>query len=111
MKNHITRILRENQTLWEAKLWQVLRNRQLAHWKFRRQYQIGKYVVDFCCLSKKLVIELDGGHHNIEQNKIKDEEKQKYIESQGYKALRFWNDEVDKNIEGVIDKILENCKK
>ena len=79
--------------------------------KFRRQYKIGKYVVDFCSLSKRLVIELDGGHHNEISVNTKDVERQKYIESHGYEVLRFWNNEVDNNIEGLVDRILESCKK
>ena len=59
MKNNIIKILRKNPTPWESKLWYHLRNRNLNGVKFRRQFKIDKYVVDFCCLEKKLIIELD----------------------------------------------------
>lgn len=108
MKKHVTRKLRRDQTPWESKLWQVLRNRNIEGLKFRRQFKIGNYVVDFVCLSKKLVIELDGGHHSESRQKKKDEIRQKYIESQGFKVLRFWNNEVLENLEGVVQKILDN---
>ena len=106
MKTHITRTLRRNQTPWEQKLWRVLRNSKLENLKFRRQHNIGKYVVDFCCLSKKLVIEIDGGQHNIDAVNVKDKQRQKYIEDQGYKVLRFWNNEIDNNLAGVIERIV-----
>ena len=109
MKVHISRVLRKNQTSPESILWYNLRNRELQGLKFRRQYKIGSYIADFCCLSKKLVIELDGGHHAEKINTIKDKEKQKYIENQGYKVLRFWNNEINDNLDGVLEKILETC--
>ena len=111
IKFHFARKLRKEQTPHEIKLWNVLRNREINNLKFRRQYKIGKYIVDFCCLDKKLVVELDGGHHNEKLYKIKDQERQQYIESQGYTVLRFWNNEVDENLEGIIEIILEIIKK
>jgi len=106
MKKYITRKLRKTQTPYEHKLWQVLRNRGFANLKFRRQYKIGNYVVDFVCLSKKLVIELDGGYHNELQQMKKDIIRQNFIENKGYKIIRFWNSEITKNIDGVLDKLL-----
>jgi len=99
--------LRQNQTPWETKLWQVLRSRKLKSLKFRRQYKIGRYIVDFCCLSLKLVIEVDGGQHNTDDLKIKDKERQRYIESQGYQVLRFWNNEINNNLDGVVERIIQ----
>jgi len=84
----------------------VLRNRGFANLKFRRQYKIGNYVVDFVCLSKKLVIELDGGHHNKYEQMKKDIIRQNFIESKGYKVIRFWNNQITNNIEGVLEEIL-----
>ena len=109
-KQHITRKLRRDQTPWEIKVWNALRNRQIGWMKFRRQFQIGTFVVDFCCIEKKLIVELDGGHHNEDQNRLKDEARQRYLESQGYKMLRFWNNELDANLEGVIEQILQHSK-
>ena len=109
MKPHVTTILRQNQTPQEAKLWQVLRNRGIGDLKFRRQYRIGNYVVDFCCLKKKLVVEVDGGHHNEPTYRLADEKRQRSIERQGFKVLRFWNSDIDGNLEGVVEVILQNA--
>ncbi len=106
MKTHISRVLRKNQTPWEGRLWRALRNRQVYGLKFRRQYKIGRYIVDFCCIKKKLVIELDGGHHNEQRQMIIDQDRQQYLERQEFTVLRFWNNDVDENLEGVVQKIL-----
>jgi very-short-patch-repair endonuclease len=110
MKLHISRTLRKNQTPWESKLWNKIRNEGIEDLKFRRQYKIGKFIVDFCCINKKIIIELDGGQHNTEENIEKDKERQKYLENEGFKVLRFWNNEIDNNLDGVILKILEAAK-
>jgi len=99
------RELRTNSTEVEKKLWNILRNRQLEQYKFKRQQPIGSYIVDFVCLDKMLVIELDGGQHA--DQKIYDELRTKFLEAQGYRVLRFWNNEVIENIEGVYDRIYE----
>jgi adenine-specific DNA-methyltransferase len=103
------RILRKNQTSYETKLWQALRNRQLNSLKFRRQHVIGNYIVDFCCLSKRLIIEIDGGQHNEKNNIIEDNIRTKYLQDQDFRVLRFWNNEVRDNFAGVIEKIIETC--
>lgn len=108
MKKHVSRILRRNQTPWELKLWQVIRNKQVKGLKFRRQFKIDKYIVDFCCLEKKLVVELDGGHHDESQNRLRDEVRQKHLEKLGFKVLRFWNNDIDHNLNGVIETIIQN---
>ena len=95
--------LRRNQTEVEVKLWSRLRNHQLKDIGFRRQHAIGKYVVDFCAPPKKLIIELDGSQH-IEQEEY-DMVRTAFLESQGYCVLRFWNNEVTKDIQGVIRAI------
>ncbi len=109
MRTGISRKLRKNQTPHESKLWYNLRNRFLGNLKFRRQYKIGKFVVDFYCPAKKLVIELDGGHHAKIESIIKDRQRQRWIEAQGYKVLRFENSEIDENLDGVLEKIMEFC--
>ena len=81
--------LRRNQTEAEAKLWSCLRNHQLNNVGFRRQHAIGNYIVDFCAPRRKLIIELDGGQH-LEQEEY-DAERTEFLESRGYKVLRFWN--------------------
>ena len=106
-KYTLARMLRKNTTKEERILWQLLRNRQFFGLKFGRQFPIGKYIVDFVCESKKVVIELDGGQHNEPENILLDEERTKFIENQGYKVIRFWNSDINKNISGVYDKLLE----
>ena len=91
--------LRKDLTPAEGKLWSRIRNDQLGV-NFRRQYAIGNYIPDFCSPKAKLIIELDGSQH-LEQEEY-DTERTKYLESQGYKVIRFWNNDVMNNIEGVI---------
>ena len=105
--NLLARNLRKSQTPQEQKLWNLLRNRQLLGYKFKRQYPIGNYIVDFVCREKRLVIELDGGQHNIAVNIHYDFLRSEYIKQRGFKVIRFWNKEIDENIEGVIAKITE----
>ena len=102
--------LRNKATPQEQKLWDILRKRKFAGLKFTRQYPIGKYIVDFACRRKKLVIEIDGSQHNEENNILYDNERTNFIESEGYKIIRFWNNEINDNIEGVYQKLLEFCK-
>ncbi|MBX4205320.1 MAG: endonuclease domain-containing protein [Candidatus Doudnabacteria bacterium] len=98
----LVRMLRNNLTDAEKYLWYALRLKNLGV-KFRRQALIGKYVVDFVCFERKLVIEVDGGQHaNNKLDLIRD----KWLQSQGFIVLRFWNNEVLENREGVLDKIL-----
>jgi|SRR6516225_6160702 very-short-patch-repair endonuclease len=99
------RSLRAAQTEVERKLWQRLRSRQLNGAKFRRQHPIGSYVVDFFCLDARLVIELDGSQHGEENERQADQRRTAYLESQGYRVLRFWNEEVMDNIDGVLEAI------
>jgi len=101
----LARNLRKNQTPQEIILWSRLRNRGLRNLKFRRQHPIGGYIVDFICLEEKLVIELDGQQHKIEEQKIYDKNRTKFLEENGYRVLRFWNNEVNNNLDGVILKI------
>ena len=101
-KDHV-KSLRKNMTFAERLLWRNLRNRQLENFKFRRQVPIGRYIVDFVCLEKKLILEIDGGQH-AEMNSG-DSERDAWFEAQGFKTLRFWNNEVLTNMEGVIEKI------
>ncbi|MEF3279974.1 MAG: DUF559 domain-containing protein [Elusimicrobiota bacterium] len=98
-----SRQLRKNMTEAEKKLWRYLRNYNLEGLKFRRQHVIGNYIVDFVNFEKKIIIELDGGQHNI--YKKKDRIRDSWLEEQGFKVLRFWDNEVLKNIEGVLEVI------
>lgn len=94
--------LRKSMTPQELKLWYCLRNKKLGV-KFRRQHGIGPYIVDFYCKENNLVIELDGAQHKDE--KEYDKERNNYMETLGIKVLRFWNSEIDKNTEEVLQKI------
>lgn len=89
----------------ERKLWYVLRRKNLGGARFRRQVPIGNYFADFCCLKSKLIIEVDGGQH-AEQEPY-DEARTRFLESRGFRVLRFWNNEVLNNIDGAVEFILE----
>ncbi len=99
------RELRKDSTPQEQKLWSLLRNRQYKNLRFKRQQPIGEYIVDFVCREKWLIIELDGGQHNEDKNIEYDNKRTEYLESRGFKVLRFWNNEVDNNIDGVFEII------
>lgn len=101
------RNLRKASTEQERIIWGLVRNRQLNGLKFVRQYPIGKYIADFACRRLKLVIELDGGQHNEDDNINYDNERTKYMEAEGYRVIRFWNNEIDNNLEGVYERLLE----
>jgi very-short-patch-repair endonuclease len=102
-KHFIAKVLRKNFTDTERLLWKYLRAKKLEGCKFRRQEPIGGYIVDFICHEKKIIIEVDGGQHSVEQ--AKDNERDNWLKEQGYKVLRFWNSEVLTNIEGVVEVI------
>lgn len=89
----------------ERKLWNHLRNRQLGGLKFRRQHPIGKYVVDFICFEKDIVIEVDGSQHL--ENRIYDAERTECLEKQGFKVIRIWNNDVLNEIEAVLEELYE----
>ena len=99
------RELRHNATPAENLLWKHLRKTQVEKYKFTRQHPIGPYFVDFCCRPARLVIELDGGQHATQQEA--DADRQQYLEAQGYRVIRFWNNEVFENLEGVLFRIVE----
>jgi very-short-patch-repair endonuclease len=96
--------LRKQATPAEQKLWAYLRLMRKDGVRFRRQHAIGTYITDFCEPHKKLIIELDGSQH-LEQEAY-DDERTKYLELQGYKVIRYWNNDVMNNIEGVIRAIV-----
>ena len=95
--------LRKELTLAERKLWAHIRNDQLGV-NFRRQHAIGNYIPDFVCLEKKLIVELDGSQH-LEHEEY-DQTRTKYLESLGYKVIRFWNNDAMNNTDGVILAII-----
>lgn len=95
--------LRRRQTDAERRLWHALRNRALERRKFRRQHPIGNYIVDLVCLDAKLLIELDGSQH-LEQATY-DQRRQVYLELRGFRVLRFWDDELLKDLQPVLEVI------
>jgi very-short-patch-repair endonuclease len=100
-----SRQLRSEMTDAESYLWQRLRARQIHGLKFRRQHPVGNYILDFACIEARLAIEVDGGQHNEMQ--INDDQRTALLEAQGWKVLRFWNNEVLQNIEGVLMELLD----
>ena len=105
------RNLRQRQTDTESKLWAKLRKKQLEGVKFRRQQPIGSYIVDFVSFERKLVVEIDGGQHNEDTIREEDEARTALIKGKGYRVLRFWDNEVLTNIEGVLEKIRESLER
>ena len=99
------RDLRRHSTDAERLLWRHLRDGQLDGCKFRRQEQIGHFIVDFVCYEKALVVEADGGQHALEEEK--DAQRTAWLNSQGFQVLRFWNNEILTNIDGVMERLRE----
>ncbi|MBI1909076.1 MAG: endonuclease domain-containing protein [Deltaproteobacteria bacterium] len=105
------RILRHDMTRAECLLWDELRNRGLKGLKFKRQLPLRGYIADFCCVEKRLIVELDGGHHLKEDQKIYDEERDKILGNGGFRILRILNSEVETNLPRVLEKIKTTCSK
>jgi very-short-patch-repair endonuclease len=100
--------LRKSSTRAEALMWSKLRARQINGIKFRRQQPIENFIVDFVSFEKRIVIELDGGQHKM--NMKKDNERDRYLAENNFKVLRFWNNEVFDNLEGVLEVIRKKCE-
>ena len=98
------RLLRHHPTDAEQTLWYLLRRRHLHPHYFRRQSPIGPYIADFLCQEKRLIIELDGGHHQLQQ--AQDAQRTKWLESRGYQVIRFWNNELKEDPDAVLQAIL-----
>jgi very-short-patch-repair endonuclease len=104
----LRRELRQRQTDAETLLWSLIRNRQLAGAKFRRQHSFGRFIVDFCCIEHRLVIEVDGAIHHTPEARAADAEREAILCDLGLSILRFSNDEVLYKMEYVLAKIREN---
>ncbi|HLC17973.1 MAG TPA: DUF559 domain-containing protein [Thermodesulfobacteriota bacterium] len=104
----ISKNLRKNATEAENLLWRYLRSKQLEGLKFRRQEPVSDYIVDFVCFEKRIIIEVDGGQHALDKDR--DDKRDRWLKEQGFKVLRFWNNEVLGNIEGVFETIGKNCQ-
>ena len=103
----LARWLRKNATDTENLLWNSLRSKRLAGLKFRRQVPIGPYIPDFVCFEKRVIIECDGGQH-LEQ-KEKDEKRDQWFSSQGYRVLRFWDNQILQSLKIVLEEIHKAC--
>ena len=103
----LARKLRREQTPAERTLWRQLSNRKVMDSKFRRQHPIEGYIVDFVCLERGLVVELDGGQHNYSQAVEADDERTRRLEKAGFRVLRFWNNDVEGNLAGVLESIAQ----
>jgi very-short-patch-repair endonuclease len=100
MANEVARILRKRMTLQEVKLWVHLRSWRRQGFHFRRQASREGYIVDFVCLKHRLVIEVDGGQHNFDAHAQMDARRDHVLAEEGFRVLRFWNHEIDQNLEG-----------
>jgi very-short-patch-repair endonuclease len=96
--------MRSEPTPAEHHMWQMLRAKRLAGYKFKRQLPIDGYIVDFACPARRLVVEADGGQHNDNAN---DRERDAHLTAQGFRVLRFWNNDIFENEEGVLTSILD----
>jgi very-short-patch-repair endonuclease len=102
----LARILRRNQTEIEGRLWQHLRNRRLGGFKFRRQHPVIGYILDFYCPEKRLAVELDGSQHDLPDQMDHDQNRTNALENEGIKVIRYWDNEVLQNLDGILEDIL-----
>jgi very-short-patch-repair endonuclease len=110
LANEIARKLRKRLTLQEVKLWVKLRKLKPLGFRFRRQAPIGPYIVDFVSFTSRLVIEADGGQHNMASGIRSDHVRDDFLRSQRFRVLRFWNSDIDANLEGVMETIFVALK-
>jgi len=101
------RVLRRNPPSPEIIVWNTVRNRQIDGCKFKRQYSVGRFVIDFFCPELKLAVEIDGDTHYKESEQEKDRHRQQYLEKLGIKFLRFTNQDINENLNGVVERIRE----
>ena len=99
------RTLRHQPTPAETQLWQCLRNRQLSGYKFRRQYPVGEYIADFACITAGLIIELDGNHHADQEQRAYDDVRTLFLQTAGFRILRFWNNQILDDLPTVLQTI------
>ena len=91
----------------EQRLWARIRRKQLGGFRFRRQHTVGPYIADFACLEAKLIVELDGDQHGRGNAPTRDAKRDDYLREQGFEVLRFWNNTVYEEIDGVLEAILD----
>ncbi len=105
MANETARSLRKRMTRQEVKLWVHLRSWRRHGFHFRRQAPRDGHIVDFVCLKQRLIIEVDGGQHNLDAHARRDTERDNHFVAEGFRVLRFWNNEIDRNLQGVLTLI------
>jgi very-short-patch-repair endonuclease len=111
MANEIARSLRKRMTPQEVKLWVHLRSWRSRGFHFRRQAPRDDFIVDFVCLKRRLIVEVDGGQHNFAAHAQRDAKRDRHLSDRGFTVLRFWNNDIDRNLDGVltlIDEALQN---
>ena len=99
------RRLRAESTAEEQKLWRYLRAKRFAGFKFRRQHRIGPYFADLCCIERRVIIELDGSQHAKQKEERRDAARTAYLCDQGYRVIRFWNEQVEREMNEVLETI------
>ena len=110
MANERARELRRTMSVPERKLWRALSNRKAGDLRFRRQHPMGNYIVDFVCLERKLVIEVDGSQHGEVEQMAHDQRRTDWLSNEGYRVIRFWASEVICNLEGVVETIMHEAE-
>jgi very-short-patch-repair endonuclease len=103
------RTLRHTMTEAERRVWQILRSHQMNGFKFRRQVPIGRYIADFVCQEARLIVEIDGGQHN--PSSLPEVERTAFLQNEGYRLLRLWNNEVLANLAGVHEAIADELRR
>jgi very-short-patch-repair endonuclease len=101
----LARSLRKNVTWAEKKLWIHLRNHKMAGFKFRRQQNLGSYILDFYCAEKRFCVEIDGGQHDMPEHIDLDRKREEFLRSEGIRTVRFWNSQIRENLPGVLQRI------
>jgi very-short-patch-repair endonuclease len=107
MPKENARRLRRDATDAERRLWSALRDRRLSGYRFRRQFPIGRFIVDFACTKHRLIVEADGSQHADSES---DRERTAWLEEQGWRVLRFWNNDILTNTEGVVETVLKELQ-
>jgi len=105
MANAVAQRLRKTMTPQEVKMWVHLRSWRARGYHFRRQAPRKGFIVDFVCLTHRLVVEIDGGQHNFDDHQARDNDRDDSLAHSGFRVLRFWNSDVDRNLGGVLESI------
>ena len=108
--NQRARQLRKQLTPQEVKLWMKLRELRQLGYHFRRQAPLGPYIVDFICFGSNVIVEADGGQHGLPEGVVRDRIRDAFFRSEGFQVLRFWNSDIDQNLEGVMETIFAVLK-